>query len=106
MEFAVIAYDATDEGALDRRMAVRDAHMALIKSLREKGNMIHGGALLDDAGKMIGSIIISDFPTREAFDEWYRQDPYVTGNVWKDVQVFPFKTAEHFRDNIRQPVNR
>ena len=104
MEYAVIAYDATDEGALERRMAVRESHMDVVKGLREQGHMIHGGALLDDAGKMIGSIIIADFPTRDAFDAWLNNDPYVTGNVWKDIQVVPFKTAPAFLGNIPKPV--
>jgi uncharacterized protein len=104
MEFAIIAYDGKDEEALNRRLAARESHMKLVESLRAKGHMIHGGAILDDNGKMIGSIIICDFPSREAFDNWFNQDPYVTGNVWQDIQVVPFRTAPPFVDNIPKPV--
>src|SRR5690606_5047096 len=100
MEFAVIAYDGKDADAPARRQAVREAHMEVIRGLRQQGHMIHGGALLDDDGNMIGSIIISDFPTREAFDAWYQNDPYITGNVWQDVQIVPFRTAPSFVGNI------
>lgn len=103
MEFAVIAYDGKDDEAMNRRLAVRDNHMCLVESLRAKGHMIHGGALLDEDGKMIGSIIICDFPTRKAFDAWFNQDPYVTGNVWQDIQVVPFRTAPPFVGNIPKP---
>lgn len=100
MEFAVIAYDGTDEGAMERRMAVREAHLKVVASLRE--HMIHGGAILNDEGQMIGSIMITQFPDRAAFDEWFNNDPYITGNVWQDVKVVPFRTAPSFVGNIPQ----
>jgi uncharacterized protein YciI len=98
MEFTVIAYDGTDKGALERRMAVREAHLQVVASLRE--HMIHGGAILDDDGNMVGSIMITNFPDRAAFDAWFQNDPYITGNVWQDVTVVPFKTAPSFVGNI------
>lgn len=104
MEFLVIAYDGDDDKALERRMAVREDHMKLVEKLRAQGNMIHGGAILDDDGKMIGSIVVCDFPTQEAFDAWLASDPYVTGDVWQDIQVTPFRTAPPFVDNIRKPA--
>lgn len=100
MEFAIIAWDGQDEGALERRLSVREKHMAMVE--RYRPHMVHGGAMLDDAGRMIGSILIVQFPDREAFDAWYSQDPYVTGNVWQDVQVVPFRTAPPFATNIPQ----
>ena len=104
MEFAVIAYDGDDEKAMERRMAVREAHMKLVEGLRAKGTLIHGGAILDDDNQMIGSIVICDFENREALDVWLQSDPYVTGDVWQDIQVMPFKTAPPFVDNIRKPA--
>lgn len=98
MEFAVIAFDGQDEDAQERRMSVRDAHLKLVASLRQ--HMIHGGAILDDEGRMIGSIMITNFPDRAAFDAWFNQDPYITGGVWQNVQVLPFKTAPSFVGNI------
>ena len=101
MQYAVIAYDGTDEEALERRMKVRDAHMQyVVDTRRTKGHLIHGGALLDDTDKMIGSILIVDFPDQQSFDNWYNNDPYVKGNVWQNVQIIPFKTAPAFVGNI------
>ena len=55
MQFMVVAYDGKDEQALERRLAVRDAHIKGAVALKQSGNLIAGGAILDDAGKMIGS---------------------------------------------------
>ena len=42
MEFLVIAYDGTDEGALERRMKVREAHLAQARRLKKDGHLIEG----------------------------------------------------------------
>ncbi|MCE2510911.1 MAG: hypothetical protein J4G10_08105, partial [Alphaproteobacteria bacterium] len=61
MQFLVIAKDGTDEGALERRMKVRDAHLAGVRKLHEEGKFIKGGAILDEEGRMVGSGVIVAF---------------------------------------------
>lgn len=94
MQFLVVAYDGDDDGALARRMAARDAHLANLRGLAAEGKIVAGGAMFDDDDQMIGSTVIADFPTREALDEWLRTDPYTTGDVWRRVEVWPFRTAK------------
>ena len=81
MQFMIVAYDGTDEGALNRRLAVRDSHIAGAIELKNKGNLIAGGAILDDAGRMIGSTTYVAFESRAELDAWLERDPYVTGDV-------------------------
>ena len=92
-QYVVIAYDGTDAGALDRRMAVRPTHLENVKPMVDGGQLKAGGAILDDAGKMIGSVTICDFPDRAALDHWLATDPYVTGNVWQKIEIKPFRLA-------------
>lgn len=87
----MIAYDYTDEQALDRRLAAREAHLEGLKKMYEEGTLINGGAILDESGKMIGSTVYFDFPSREALDECIQADPYVTGKVWEKIDVQPVK---------------
>jgi uncharacterized protein YciI len=89
VQFVVIAYDG--ENVLERRMASREAHLATCRQYKETGNYIHGGAMLDDDGNMIGSVMFWEFPSREALDEWYRSEPYVVNNVWSKVEIRPFR---------------
>ncbi len=93
MQFLVIARDGTDADALDRRMKVREAHLEGAKKMHACGEMINGGALLDEDGKMIGSCCMVEFPSREELDAWLSRDPYVTGNVWQEIEVHPFRVA-------------
>ncbi len=93
MQFLVTAYDGTDPEAPARRQAVREAHLVGARRLTEQGHMLMGGAILDDAGAMIGSCCVVDFPDRAALDAWLQSDPYVTGGVWQKIEVAPFRTA-------------
>ena len=93
MQFLVTAYDGTDPDAPARRQAVREAHLAGARQLTEQGRFLIGGAILDDDGRMIGSCVIADFPDRAALDEWLDNDPYVTGDVWRKIDVRPFRAA-------------
>lgn len=93
MEFLVIAYDGSDAQAPARRQAVRDAHLENARRLAADGHIIEGGAILDEDGTMIGSAVIVDFPSRTALDDWLKNDPYVTGDVWRTVEVRPFRRA-------------
>lgn len=92
-QFLVVAHDGTDPEALDRRMATRPAHLANVKPLFEAGNIIAGGAMLDDAGKMVGSAQIVEFATRADLDRWLETEPYVTQKVWQRIEITPMRLA-------------
>ncbi len=99
-QFVIIAYDAKDEGAMERRMAARAAHTQAMAESRKNGNMICGAALLDESGKMIGSNIIVNYPSRKELDEWLAVEPYVVGKVWENITVIPAKLGDTFKDLI------
>ena len=96
MQFAVIGLDGTDESALSRRMAVREAHLAGARRMQDQKRLLYSCALLDDSGKMIGSIMIVDFPSREDLDDWLRVEPYIVGKVWEKVETRPCKVGPTF----------
>ncbi len=91
VEYLITALDGTDAEALDRRLAVREAHLTGAQRLAERGELLSGGAILDDDGRMIGSSMHVAFADQEAFDAWYAAEPYVTGNVWQDVTIRPMR---------------
>jgi len=91
--YLVLAYDGTDADAMNRRMAARPAHFEGIKPMLERGEVVSGGALLDDDGKMIGSAMMVNFKDRADLDAWLKRDPYVTGKVWQRIEVKPMQIA-------------
>lgn len=95
MQFLVIGRDGIDGEALSRRLAARPAHIALGDKLVQAGNMWYGAALLDDGGKMIGSMLLMDFPSEAELQEWLAGEPYVTGKVWESIEIQ--------RCNVRDP---
>jgi|GEM_PF-147634 len=92
MLFVVLGYDGTDSEALPRRMASRPAHLEFVKSLKEAGIFQYGGALLDEEGEMIGSMMILDYPSREALEaEFLPNEPYAIDGVWETIQIHGFR---------------
>ena len=94
MQFVLTAYDGNDSDALDRRMAVREVHFENIRKLRESGNFIWGGAILDDNGVMKGSVVVYDFPSRKELDDMLEKEPYILGGVWEKITIEPFRLAD------------
>ena len=83
MQFIVKAYDG--EGMLERRMKVRPRHLEGMARLGK--HVICAGGLLNDEGKMKGSVLILDFDTREELDEYLKKEPYVQEHVWSKIEV-------------------
>jgi uncharacterized protein len=96
MQWLIIARDGTDPEAPARRQEARLAHLANAAKLQAKGHLLVGGALTDEAGNMIGSAAVAQFASREELEEWLRTDPYVTGGVWRDIEVIPYRVAPHY----------
>ena len=92
-QYLVTAHDGTDENALERRMNARPFHLQGVKTLKENGNFIIGGAMLDEAGKMIGSTMILQFETSIELQNWINHEPYLQQKVWEKFEVKPFKIA-------------
>jgi len=86
MLIALIARDKP--GALQTRLDNRDAHLAYI---RETGVVAQAGPLLDEAGGMIGSLLILDVADMQAARDWAAQDPYALAGLFESVELIPWK---------------
>lgn len=98
MQYIVTAYDGTDEQAMDRRLMARDEHLKSIEKRFKQGYHLYGVAILDDEGKMIGSMMVVDYPSREELDNWLKVEPYVVGKVWQTVDIKPCRVAPIFME--------
>jgi len=94
MQYLLIAYDGTDAEALARRLKVREEHLNKISQLKKKGEFLFGGAILDEKGKMIGSMIVYDFPDRKSLDASLKHEPYCTEGIWERIEIQPFRLAK------------
>jgi uncharacterized protein len=92
-QFLIIARDGTDPEATVRRMNARPDHFKLARVLKNSNNFIIGGAMLDDKGDMIGSMMVVQFENEDELKMWLKQEPYVNGDVWKEIEVKPFRVA-------------
>ncbi|HBV87540.1 MAG TPA: hypothetical protein DEF42_13015 [Desulfosporosinus sp.] len=98
MQYIVTAYDGADENALERRLAAREEHLKSVEKRFKSGEHLYGCALLDDEGKMIGSVMIVDYPSRAELDNWLKVEPYVVENVWQRIDIKPTAVAPLFME--------
>ena len=94
MQFLLLAYDGTDPEALQRRLNVREEHLKRISLLKSSGEFLFGGAILDNNGKMIGSMIVYDFPDLQSLEEKLKDEPYLAEKVWEKTEIQPFRIAK------------
>ncbi len=84
----LIAVICTDKpGALDIRLANRDAHIAYLKDT----GTVQAGPFLNDKGEMYGSLVILDMESLDDARAWAAQDPYAQAGLFADVRIEEWK---------------
>ena len=95
MWYAIIGHDAP--GSLDKRLAARPAHLARLQALQDEGRLLLAGpfpavdAADPGAAGYTGSLIVADFASLQAAQEWAASDPYASSGVFRQISVQPFK---------------
>ncbi|WP_339947728.1 YciI family protein [uncultured Albimonas sp.] len=74
-------------GALDLRLATREAHLAYIA---ETGAAAFGGPMLGDDGKPCGSILMLRTDDRAEAEAWAAADPYAQAGLFESVEIKGF----------------
>ena len=80
--FAVFTYFV--ENVAEKRAPYREAHLAHLRELHEKGTLVLGGALLDpmDAG-----LLILRAAAREDIEAILASDAYAQNGIWTKIVV-------------------
>lgn len=84
MLFVLHGYDRKPDGAEVRRRT-RAAHLEFISTRTHIFR--YGGALLDEAGKMIGSLMMIELPDRAALDRYLAEDPYTRAGLYDPLHI-------------------
>ena len=95
MWYSLVCTDVAESLAL--RKAARPAHLQRLEVLRDAGRLLVAGPNpsidSEDPGEagFSGSIIIAEFDSLAAAEEWAAQDPYQAAGVYASVSVKPYK---------------
>ncbi|EHA1080318.1 YciI family protein [Photobacterium damselae subsp. damselae] len=95
MWYVIFSQDV--ENSLERRMSVREKHLARLKDLQNEGRLLVAGPMpaIDDENPgeagFTGSTVIADFASLEDAQAWADADPYIDAGVYENVIVKPFK---------------
>jgi uncharacterized protein YciI len=94
MLFAIIATDIQD--SLEKRLQVRDQHLARLRQLKEEGRLVIAGPHPETDQQTpekiayTGSLIVAEFDSLVAAQAWADSDPYIKAGVYAQVIVKPF----------------
>ena len=95
MWYAIISEDV--KNSLTKRLMARPAHLARLEALKQAGTLLIAGPhpAIDsndpgDAG-FTGSLVVAEFDSLVAAQEWADADPYIAAGVYAKVTVKPFK---------------
>jgi hypothetical protein len=95
MFYAIISTDV--ENSLTQRNASRPAHLQRLEQLVAAGRLLIAGPhpAIDDADPgnagFTGSLVVAEFASLQAAQDWADEDPYVAAGVYAQVTVKPFK---------------
>lgn len=85
------------ENSLERRLSVREKHLARLQDLQAEGRLLVAGPMpaIDsenpgEAG-FTGSTVIAEFNSLAEAQRWADADPYIDAGVYEKVIVKPFK---------------
>jgi len=97
MYYAIISEDI--ENSLALRQSARPAHLERLQALKAEGRLLVAGPhpAIDtpepgEAG-FTGSLVVAEFDSLEAAQEWADADPYIEAGVYQKVTVKPFKAV-------------
>lgn len=95
MLYAIISHDVPN--SLGKRLPVRQAHLDRLIQLKNEGRLLLAGPhpAIDcaDPGNagFTGSLIVAEFDSLTAAQEWANSDPYVAAGVYQQSIIKPFK---------------
>lgn len=87
MLFAFILIDKPDHGELRQR--VRPVHKDYLAAAA--AHMAFAGPLTHDDGKtMLGSLLVIDFPSRDAAHAWLAEEPFTKAGLYASTTIHAF----------------
>ena len=91
--FAIIGHDVAGSSA--QRQLTRAEHIERLQVLNREQRLVIAGPTPIEHGKseMSGSLIIADFDSLEAAQEWASAEPYLRDGVYSHVDIKPFIQA-------------
>jgi uncharacterized protein YciI len=88
MLFVITALDKSNSREL--RMSTRSAHFDYV---RATGAVKLGGPFLNEAGDMIGSLIIIEAADLAEAQRWQADDPYAQAGLFAHAELRPWKAT-------------
>ena len=77
-------------GGLALRQQVRPEHKAYLAAMADR-IAFAGPFLADDGQAMVGSLLVIDFPSREAAAAWLAAEPFTRAGLYASTSIYAFQ---------------
>jgi uncharacterized protein len=87
MLFSIIGSDQKDGASI--RVSNAEAHRAHMSLIQER--IAFAGPLQNDDGdRVVGSLIVADFPDRQSAENWLAYEPFYKAGVYASIEIRRF----------------
>ncbi|MCC5861328.1 MAG: YciI family protein [Gammaproteobacteria bacterium] len=92
MHYAITCRDTPGSSAA--RQHHLEAHLAHVReALAKDDTLCLAGPLRDEAGAIVGSLLIVKADSADAARQWLECDPYHGAGIWGEIRIEPFVPA-------------
>lgn len=87
MLFSIIGTDKKDSARL--RSSNAEAHRTHMTLIQE--HIAFAGPLQNDDGdRVVGSLIVADFPDRQSVENWLAHEPFFKAGIYASIEILQF----------------
>lgn len=88
--YVLVCHDVPNSGEL--RKIHRPAHLERLKKLKSDGKLKLAGFTPQSHEELVatGSVIIVDFDSEQAVQDWVSQEPFLLNGIYSHVDIKPF----------------
>jgi uncharacterized protein len=86
-----VLYCTDKPNSVDLRVATRPAHVDYLKAPGSPVKL--AGPYLNDAGEMIGGMVVIDVADKAAAEKFAAEDPYTKVDLFQSVRINPWRWA-------------
>jgi len=87
--YMVLAYDRPGETARAERQRLLGPHLAHVEAVMDR--LFVAGPLRDEAGEIVGSLLIVDAEDEASARAFVAADPYASAGIWERVEYRRFR---------------
>ncbi len=82
------------EGVAEKRVPYREAHLAHLRDMGERGLLALGGALLNTEDQsLVQGLLIARAENKSVIEEELKKDSYWVNGIWREITIYEWNVV-------------